>query len=35
MNPAQASSVEHLFVGAVGGPLFLMGGTGLWWYSSK
>lgn len=35
MNAQQAQSVENLFMGAVGGPLFFMGGIGLWWYFSK
>jgi len=35
MNPVQAKSVENLFMGAVGGPLIVMGAVGVWWVESK
>lgn len=35
MNPEQAKSIEHLFMGAVGGPLVAMGAVGLWWMETQ
>lgn len=34
MNAKQAHEMERLFMGAIGGPLLVMGGMGVWCWSS-